>query len=84
MLRRAVPVRTGRVLYELTKPACAAAAATATGALVAARFDTPLPGLAAGAATVICVFLLLGLALRAEGLTPVRTVTQRLRHVRLR
>ncbi|WP_261718442.1 lipid II flippase MurJ [Streptomyces sp. FZ201] len=84
MRRRAVPVRTGRVLYELAKPACAAAAATATGALVAARFDTPLPGLAAGAATVICVFLLLGRALRAEGLTPVRTVTQRLRHVRLR
>ncbi|WAZ21854.1 murein biosynthesis protein MurJ [Streptomyces cinnabarinus] len=88
MRRRAVPVRTRRVLHELSKPVRAAALATVAGALVAARLDTPLSGLAAGAATVTGVFLLLGLGLGAQGLTPalhsVRTVTQRLRHVRFR
>ncbi|CCK29964.1 integral membrane protein [Streptomyces davaonensis JCM 4913] len=88
MRRRAVPVHTRRVLHELSKPVRAAALATVAGSLVAARLDTPLSGLAAGAATVTGVFLLLGLLMNAQGLAPalhsVRTVTQRLRHVRFR
>lgn len=84
MRKRAVPVGTRRVLGELSRPVRAAVIATVAGALVAARFDTPLPGLAAGAATVTGVFLLIGWALGAQGLSPLTTVTQRLRHVRFR
>ncbi|MCL7429302.1 murein biosynthesis integral membrane protein MurJ [Streptomyces sp. YS415] len=84
MRRRAVPIGTRRVLGELSRPTAAAVAATAAGALAAARFDAALSALAAGAATVTGVFLLAGCALGAQGLAPVRTVTQRLRHVRFR
>ncbi|MER6673005.1 lipid II flippase MurJ [Streptomyces sp. NPDC000983] len=88
MRRRSVPVRTRRVLRELAGPVGAAALATPAGALAAARFDSPPAALAAGAATVTCLFLLLGRAVNAQGLKPafdtLRTVTQRLRHVRSR
>ncbi|MFE0676001.1 lipid II flippase MurJ [Streptomyces sp. NPDC058867] len=88
MRRRSVPVRTRHVLRELGGPVAAAALATPAGALAAARPDTPLAALAVGAATVTCLFLLLGRAVNAQGLKPIfdsfRTVTQRLRHVRSR
>ncbi|MGI5454931.1 lipid II flippase MurJ [Streptomyces sp. CA-249302] len=87
---RSVPIRTRRVLAELSKPVRAAVVATVAGAFVAhataLRTESPLPALAAGAATVLTVFVLLGVALRAEGFTPalrsVRTVTRRLSHGR--
>ncbi|WP_328871491.1 murein biosynthesis protein MurJ [Streptomyces sp. NBC_00287] len=84
MRRRAVPIDTRRVLRELSKPVPAAVLATVAGALVASRFSAALPGLAAGSATVTAVFLLIGRALDAQGLTPVRTVTRRLKDVRFR
>ncbi|MCI3269516.1 lipid II flippase MurJ [Streptomyces cylindrosporus] len=85
-----VPIRTRRVLAELSKPVRAAVVATVAGAFVAhgtaLRTESPLPALAAGTATVLTVFVLLGVALRAEGFAPalrsVRTVTQRLSHGR--
>ncbi|MGW1722992.1 murein biosynthesis integral membrane protein MurJ [Streptomyces sp. NPDC002306] len=81
---RSVPVRTRRVLHELSKPVRAAAVATAAGLFVANRPHSAMAGLAAGSLTVACVFVLIGLALRTEGLTPalrsVRSATRRLAH----
>ncbi|MFC8512491.1 lipid II flippase MurJ [Streptomyces sp. NPDC057257] len=85
-----VPIRTRRVLAELSKPVRAAVVATVAGAFAAhetaLRTESPLPALAAGTATVLTVFVLLGVALRAEGFAPalrsVRTVTRRLSHGR--
>ncbi|MEU6145554.1 lipid II flippase MurJ [Streptomyces sp. NPDC047081] len=85
-----VPMRTRRVLTELSKPVRAAVVATVAGAFAAhataLRTESPLPALAAGTATVLTVFVLLGVALRAEGFAPalrsVRTVTRRLSHGR--
>lgn len=87
---RGIPVRTRQVLAELSRPVCAAAVATPAGALVASRADRPLPGLLAGTATVAAVFVLLGLALGAQGFAPAlrsvrataRTLTRRLTHGR--
>lgn len=75
----------------------AAAVATLSGAFVASRIEAPVPGLAAGAATVAAVFALLAQALGAQalgaqGFDPVRhsvrhltrTVTRRLPHGRNR
>ncbi|MEG3628719.1 lipid II flippase MurJ [Streptomyces poriticola] len=64
---RSVPVRVRRVLGELGRPVLAACGATAAGALAAARSGPPALALAAGAATVAGVFVLLGLALRVQG-----------------
>ncbi|WP_238426880.1 murein biosynthesis integral membrane protein MurJ [Streptomyces adustus] len=81
---RSVPVRTGRVLRELAKPVRAAAIATAAGLLAASRPASASAGLAAGAATVVCVFVLVGLALGAQGFAPalrsVCSATRRLAH----
>ncbi|MFG2945668.1 murein biosynthesis integral membrane protein MurJ [Streptomyces adustus] len=81
---RSVPVRTGRVLRELTKPVRAAAIATAAGLFAASRPASASAGLAAGAATVACVFVLVGLALGAQGFAPalrsVCSATRRLAH----
>ncbi|MEV0171939.1 lipid II flippase MurJ [Streptomyces sp. NPDC050803] len=86
--RRSVAIRTRRVLHELSRPVRAAVVATVAGAFAAARFDSALPGLAAGAATVVAVFVLLGWAIGAQGIAPalhsVRSVTRRLCHVRNR
>ncbi|MFD8303007.1 murein biosynthesis integral membrane protein MurJ [Streptomyces sp. NPDC059690] len=86
MGRGGVPIRTRRVLAELTKPLRAAIVATPAGAFVAQHVASPVPALAAGCLTATTVFLLLGLALGAQGLDPalqsVRTVTRRLTHGR--
>ncbi|TQJ88242.1 murein biosynthesis integral membrane protein MurJ [Streptomyces sp. SLBN-31] len=86
MGRGGIPIRTRRVLAELTKPLRAAVVATLAGAFVAHRIAAPVSALAAGCLTATTVFLLLGLALGAQGLDPalhsVRTVTRRLSHGR--
>jgi putative peptidoglycan lipid II flippase len=64
---RGVPVVVRRVLGELGRPVPAAGAATLAGAWAAARFASPVLALAAGAATVGCVFLLCGRALGVQG-----------------
>ncbi|MGW1213713.1 murein biosynthesis integral membrane protein MurJ [Streptomyces sp. NPDC002499] len=85
---RSVPIRTRRVLAELSRPARAAVVATVAGAFVASRVDAAVPGLAAGTVTVAAVFLLLCWALDAEGVVPalrsVRSATRRLTHGRTR
>ncbi|MFI8187407.1 lipid II flippase MurJ [Streptomyces sp. NPDC085946] len=64
---RAVPVRTRRVLAEVGRPVPAAAAAALAGAGAAGLADAPLPGLAAGSAAVLAVFVLLGRCLGDQG-----------------
>ncbi|MEU0333257.1 lipid II flippase MurJ [Streptomyces sp. NPDC006193] len=84
MRRRSVPIRTGAVLHELTRPLRAAAVAAVAGAFVASLPVAPLAGLAAGGATVTAVFVLLCWALGAQGFAPAlrtaRTLTRRLAH----
>ncbi|WP_229712812.1 lipid II flippase MurJ [Streptomyces fuscichromogenes] len=81
---RSVPIRTRRVLAELSRPVRAAVAAAAVGIFVAARPADPFTGLAAGATAVTVVFVLLGWALDAQGFAPalrsVATATRRLAH----
>ncbi|MFD8817740.1 murein biosynthesis integral membrane protein MurJ [Streptomyces sp. NPDC059627] len=81
---RSVPIRTRRVLVELSRPVRAAVAATAVGIFVAAYPADPFTGLAAGVTAVTAVFVLLGWALDAQGFAPalrsVATVTRRLAH----
>ncbi|MFD9000414.1 murein biosynthesis integral membrane protein MurJ [Streptomyces sp. NPDC059582] len=81
---RSVPIRTRRVLRELSKPARAAVVATAAGLFVANRPHSAVAGLAMGSLTVVCVFVLIGLALHTEGFAPalrsVRSATRRLAH----
>ncbi len=88
---RSVPIRTRRVLAELTKPVRAAVCATAAGAFVTSRIDGPLAGLAAGTATVTVVYFLLGRLMRAQAvhsfvlaLRSARSMTRRLSHARKR
>ncbi|QMV12349.1 murein biosynthesis protein MurJ [Streptomyces lincolnensis] len=85
---RSVPIRTRRVLAELSRPLRAAAVATVAGAVVASRVESAAASLAAGSATVTVVFVLLAWSMGAQGLLPalrsVRTVTRRLRHARHR
>ncbi|MFJ8056331.1 murein biosynthesis integral membrane protein MurJ [Streptomyces sp. NPDC096142] len=85
---RSVPIRTRRVLTELSRPARAAVVATVAGAFVAHALPSPLLGLTVGCATVTVVFVLLGWALGAQGFAPalesVRSVTRRLSHGRSR
>ncbi|MEU2059432.1 lipid II flippase MurJ [Streptomyces sp. NPDC013455] len=81
---RSVPIRTGPVLRELSRPLRAAVVAAVAGGLVAALPSGPLAGLAAGGATVTAVFVLLAWALGVQDLAPalrsVRTLTRRLAH----
>ncbi|MFJ4948060.1 murein biosynthesis integral membrane protein MurJ [Streptomyces sp. NPDC088760] len=88
MRRRSVPIRTGPVLHELSRPLRAAAVATVAGGFVAGVPSAPLAGLAAGGATVSVVFVLLGWALGAQGFAPalrsVRSLTRKLAHAVLR
>ncbi|MFF9620134.1 lipid II flippase MurJ [Streptomyces griseosporeus] len=88
MGRSGVPVRVRRVLRELVKPAGAAPVAALAGAGAASLPHSAAGGLAAGALTVTTVFVLLGLALGAEGLAPAlhlaRTATRKLSHARHR
>ncbi|MFI1787117.1 murein biosynthesis integral membrane protein MurJ [Streptomyces olivaceoviridis] len=88
MRRRSVPIRTGPVLRELSRPLRAAAVATVAGGFVGSIPAGPLAGLAAGGATVTVVFVLLGWALGAQGFAPalrsVRTLTRKLAHAVLR
>ncbi|ALO93907.1 Integral membrane protein [Streptomyces hygroscopicus subsp. limoneus] len=88
MRRRSVPIRTGPVLRELSRPLRAAAVATVAGGFAGSIPAGPLAGLAAGGATVTVVFVLLGWALGAQGFAPalrsVRTLTRKLAHAVLR
>ncbi|MET9449333.1 murein biosynthesis integral membrane protein MurJ [Streptomyces cinerochromogenes] len=88
MRGRSVPIRTGPVLRELSRPLRAAAAAAVAGGLVAGLPSAPLAGLAAGGATVTVLFALLGWVLGARDLAPalrsVRTLSRRLAHAVLR
>ncbi|MFF5531781.1 murein biosynthesis integral membrane protein MurJ [Streptomyces cinerochromogenes] len=88
MRGRSVPIRTGPVLHELSRPLRAAAVAAVAGGLVAGLPSAPLAGLAAGGATVTVVFALLGWVLGAQDLAPalrsVRTLSRRLAHAVLR
>ncbi|MEV7289555.1 lipid II flippase MurJ [Streptomyces sp. NPDC093252] len=85
---RALPVRRGAVLAELSRPVRAALLATAAGAMAAGVPGSPMGGLAAGGAAVTVVFVLTGAGLGAQGCAPVlhslRTATRRLRHARTR
>ncbi|WSQ09309.1 murein biosynthesis protein MurJ [Streptomyces sp. NBC_01231] len=85
---RGVPIRTRRVLSELSRLVLAAGVATAAGAFAASGPTSQVMGLAAGCLTVAAVFLVLGRALDTQGcrfaLHFVRTVTRRLRHGRSR
>ncbi|MEU9972614.1 lipid II flippase MurJ [Streptomyces sp. NPDC051014] len=81
---RSVPIRTRRVVAELSRPVRAAVIATVVGTFVAARPADPFAGLLAGATAVTVVFVLLGWALDAQGFAPalrsVGTLTRRLAH----
>ncbi|WP_416351822.1 murein biosynthesis integral membrane protein MurJ [Streptomyces sp. NEAU-H22] len=85
---RSIPIRTRRVLTELSRPLAAAAVATPAGAWAAGRAGTPLPSLLAGGLTIAAVFLLLGRALGDQGcvtaLASLRSVSRRLPHGRSR
>ncbi|MFF6780020.1 lipid II flippase MurJ [Streptomyces sp. NPDC012510] len=84
--QRGVPIRTRDVLSDLGKPLRAAALATAAGAFTSSAPGSPVLGFTVGCVTVTAVFLLLGLALDAQGRTSalhsVGAVTRRLRHGR--
>lgn len=81
---RSVPIRTRRVVAELSRPVRAAVIATVVGTFVAAQPADPFAGLLAGATAVTVVFVLLGWALDAQGFAPalrsVGTLTRRLAH----
>ncbi|MEV5106261.1 lipid II flippase MurJ [Streptomyces massasporeus] len=85
---RSIPIRTRRVLAELSRPLAAAAVATPVGAWAAGRADTPVPSLLAGGLTIAAVFLLLGRALGDQGcvtaLASLRSVSRRHPHGRSR
>ncbi|MGX1914610.1 murein biosynthesis integral membrane protein MurJ [Streptomyces phaeochromogenes] len=87
--RRSVPIRTRRVVHELSKPVRAAVCAAVTGALCASRVDSPELALAAGGLTVTVVYVLLLRVLGVKAVAPafrtaLRSVTRRLPHVRFR
>ncbi|MGW3411311.1 murein biosynthesis integral membrane protein MurJ [Streptomyces sp. NPDC000888] len=82
---RSVPIRTREVLAELSKPVRAALVAAVAGGLCASRVDSPLLGLITGGTAVTVVFALLAWALGVQGFAPaLRSLTQRLPHVRFR
>ncbi|MFE1857711.1 murein biosynthesis integral membrane protein MurJ [Streptomyces anandii] len=84
MRRHSMPVRTRRVLAELSRPLRAAVVATACGAFTASVPRSAAAGLALGLLTVTVVFGLLARVLGALGVTPVlrsvRTATRRHAH----
>ncbi|MDQ0952391.1 putative peptidoglycan lipid II flippase [Streptomyces phaeochromogenes] len=87
--RRSVPIRTRRVVHELSKPVRAAVCAAIAGAFCASRVDSPELSLAAGGLTVTVVYVLLLRVLGVEAVAPafrtaLRSVTRRLPHVRFR
>ncbi|MFD3376067.1 MULTISPECIES: lipid II flippase MurJ [unclassified Streptomyces] len=87
--RRSVPIRTRRVLHELSKPVRAAVCAAVAGAFCASRVDSPELALAAGGLTVTVVYVLLLRVLGVKAVAPafrtaLRSVTRRLPHVRFR
>ncbi|WP_328938498.1 murein biosynthesis protein MurJ [Streptomyces tauricus] len=87
--RRSVPIRTRRVVHELSKPLRAAVCAAVAGALVASRFDSSAPALFAGGLTVTLVYVLLLRLLGVQAVAPafrtaLRSVTRRLPHARCR
>ncbi|MFG2132331.1 murein biosynthesis integral membrane protein MurJ [Streptomyces sp. NPDC048751] len=83
-----VSIRLPQVLAELSRSVCAAVVATAAGAFVAGRPESPVAGLAAGCLTVTTVFVPLTWALGAQGfasaLRSASAVTRRLTHGRFR
>ncbi|MEU2587378.1 lipid II flippase MurJ [Streptomyces avermitilis] len=82
---RSVPIRTRRVLAEMSKPLRAAVVACVVGGFCASRIDSPALGLAAGGTAVTVVFLLLARFLGVQDLAPaLRTVTRRLPYARIR
>ncbi|MET7911859.1 lipid II flippase MurJ [Streptomyces avermitilis] len=82
---RSVPIRTRRVLTEMSKPLRAAVVACVVGGFCASRIDSPALGLAAGGTAVTVVFLLLARFLGVQDLAPaLRTVTRRLPYARIR
>jgi len=87
--RRSVPIRTRRVVHELSKPVRAAVCAAVAGAFCASRVDSPELALAAGGLTVTVVYVLLLRVLGVQAVAPafrtaLRSVTRRLPHVRFR
>ncbi|MFF3709784.1 murein biosynthesis integral membrane protein MurJ [Streptomyces phaeochromogenes] len=87
--RRSVPIRTRRVVHELSKPVRAAVCAAVAGAFCASRVDSPELALAAGGLTVTVVYVLLLRVLGVKSVAPafrtaLRSVTRRLPHVRFR
>ncbi|MGW0573305.1 lipid II flippase MurJ [Streptomyces tauricus] len=87
--RRSVPIRTRRVVHELSKPLRAAVCAAVAGALVAGRFDSSAPALFTGGLTVTLVYVLLLRLLGVQAVAPafrtaLRSVTRRLPHARCR
>ncbi|MFJ8936199.1 murein biosynthesis integral membrane protein MurJ [Streptomyces sp. NPDC102365] len=87
--RRSVPIRTRRVVHELSKPLRAAGCAAVAGALCASRFEAPALALCGGGTTVALVYVLLLRLLGVQAVAPafrtaLRSVTRRLPHARLR
>nr|WP_234048424.1 lipid II flippase MurJ [Streptomyces liliifuscus] len=87
--RRSVPIRTRRVMHELSKPVRAAVCAAVAGAFCASRVDSPELALAVGGLTVTVVYVLLLRVLGVKAVAPafrtaLRSVTRRLPHVRFR
>ncbi|MEU5342815.1 MULTISPECIES: lipid II flippase MurJ [unclassified Streptomyces] len=87
--RRSVPIRTRRVVHELSKPVRASVCAAVAGAFCASRVDSPELSLAVGGLTVTVVYVLLLRVLGVEAVAPafrtaLRSVTRRLPHVRFR
>ncbi|MCX4236539.1 murein biosynthesis integral membrane protein MurJ [Streptomyces ortus] len=87
--RRSVPIRTRRVVHELSKPLRAAGCAAVAGALCASRFEAPALALCAGGTTVALVYVPLLRLLGVQAVAPafrtaLRSVTRRLPHARFR
>ncbi|KAA0921895.1 murein biosynthesis protein MurJ [Streptomyces apricus] len=87
--RRSVPIRTRRVVHELSKPVRAAVLAAVAGSLCASRFGSPGTALLTGGVTVAVVYVLLLRLLGVQAVAPafrtaLRSVTRRLPHARSR
>jgi putative peptidoglycan lipid II flippase len=87
--RRSVPIRTRRVVHELSKPVRAAVLAAVAGSLCASRLDSPGAALFTGGLAVAVVYVLLLRLLGVQAVAPafrtaLRSVTRRLPHARSR
>ncbi|MDQ1038543.1 putative peptidoglycan lipid II flippase [Streptomyces sp. V3I8] len=87
--RRSVPIRTRRVVHELSKPVRAAVLAAVAGSLCASRLDSPGAALFTGGLAVSVVYVLLLRLLGVQAVAPafrtaLRSVTRRLPHARSR